>query len=177
MVQLSHPYMTTGKNIALTRPTFVGKVMPLHFNMLSRFVIAFLPRSTHLLISWLQSPSTVILEPKKRKCHCFHCFPIYLSWSDGIGCQDLIFLNVEFSVSFYPLSPSSRGSLVLFHGSQPCHGEGACITHWSYEPCPCKVTQDGRVMVEFWQNLVQWRRHWPTTSVFLLWEPCEQNVT
>ena len=67
MVQLSHPYMTTGKTLALTRQTFVGKVMSLLFNMLSRLVIAFLPRSKHLLISWLQSPSAVILEPKKIK--------------------------------------------------------------------------------------------------------------
>ena len=66
-VQLSHPYMTTGKTIALTRQTFVGKVMPLLFNMLSRLVITFLPRSKHLLILWLQSPSAVILEPKKIK--------------------------------------------------------------------------------------------------------------
>jgi len=66
-VQLSHPYMITGKTIALTRLTFVSKVMSLLFNMLSRFVIAFLPRSKHLLISWLQSPSAVILEPKKIK--------------------------------------------------------------------------------------------------------------
>ena len=64
-VQLSHPYMTTGKTIALTRPTFVGKVMSLLLNMLSRLVITFLPRSKHLLISWLQSPSAVILEPPK----------------------------------------------------------------------------------------------------------------
>ena len=67
IVQLSHPYMTTGKTIALTRQTFVGKVMSLLFNMLSRLVIAFLPRSKHLLISWLQSPSAVILEPEKIK--------------------------------------------------------------------------------------------------------------
>ena len=67
MVQPSHPYMTTGKTIALTRRTFVGKVMYLFFNLLSRFVIAFLPRSKHFLISWLQSPSAVILEPKKIK--------------------------------------------------------------------------------------------------------------
>ena len=64
-VQLSHPYMTTGKTIALTRHTFVGKVMSLLFNMLSRLVITFLPRSKRLLISWLQSPSAVILEPPK----------------------------------------------------------------------------------------------------------------
>ena len=67
MVQLSHPYMTTGKTIALTRWTFVGKVMSLLFNMLSRSVITFLPRSKGLLISWLQSPSAVILEPPKIK--------------------------------------------------------------------------------------------------------------
>ena len=66
-VQLSHPYMTTGKTIALTRQTFAGKVMSLLFNMPSRLVITFLPRSKHLLISWLQSPSEVILEPKKIK--------------------------------------------------------------------------------------------------------------
>ena len=65
--QLSHLYMTTGKTIALSRWTFVGKVMSLLFNMLSRLVITFLPRSKHLLISWLQSPSAVILEPKKIK--------------------------------------------------------------------------------------------------------------
>ena len=95
-VQLSHPYMTTGKTIALTRWTFVGKVMSLLLNMLSRLVIAFLPRSKHLLISWLQSPSAVILEPPKNKVwYCFHSFPIYFPWSDGTGCHDLRFLNVE----------------------------------------------------------------------------------
>ena len=80
LVQLLHPYMTTEKNIALTIWTFVSKVMSLLFNMLSRLVIAFLPRSKHLLISWLQSPFAVILEAKKinKVCHYFHCFPIYL---------------------------------------------------------------------------------------------------
>ena len=87
------PYMTSGKTIVLTRQTFVGKVMSLLFNMLSRFVIVLLPRSKHLLISWLQSPSTVILEPPKIKSHSF---PIYLPWSDGTRCHDLCFLNVEF---------------------------------------------------------------------------------
>ena len=71
IVQLSHPYMTTGKTIALTRRTFVGKVMSLLFNMLPRLVITFLPRSKCLLISWLQSPSAVILEPKKIKSDTF----------------------------------------------------------------------------------------------------------
>ena len=78
IVQLLHPYMTTGKTIALTRQTFVSKVMSLLFNTLSRLVITFLPRSKHLLISRLQSPSAVILEPHEIVCHCFHCFPIYL---------------------------------------------------------------------------------------------------
>ena len=77
-VQLSHPYMTTEKTLALTRWTFFSKVMSLLFNMLSRLIIAFLPRSKYILISWLQSPSAVILEPKKTKYHCFHCFCIYL---------------------------------------------------------------------------------------------------
>ena len=96
IVQRSHPYMTAGKTIALTMSTFVGKVMSLLFNRLFRFVIAFLLRSKCLLISRLQSPSTVILEPKKNKvCHYFHCFPIYLLWSDGTGCHDLCFLDVE----------------------------------------------------------------------------------
>ena len=95
MVRLSHPYMTTGKSIALTRWTFVGKVMSLLFNILSRWVIAFLPRSKHLLISWLLSPSALILEPPNIKSDAVstvspsissssppnkisHCFPIYL---------------------------------------------------------------------------------------------------
>ena len=76
-VQLSHPYMTTGKTIALTRWTFVGKVISLLFNMLFMLDITFLPRSKHLLISWLQSPSAVILEPRKIVSHCSHCLPIY----------------------------------------------------------------------------------------------------
>ena len=78
MVQLSHPSMITGKTIALTGRTFVDKIMSLLFNRVSRLVIAFLPRSKCLLISWLQSPSTLILEPKKIVCLCFYCFPIYL---------------------------------------------------------------------------------------------------
>ena len=81
------------KTIALT---FVGKVMPLLFNKLSRLIITFLPRSWCLLISWLQSLSAVILELRKIVCHYFHCFPIYLPWSDGTRCHDLSFLNVEF---------------------------------------------------------------------------------
>ena len=93
MVKLSHPYMTTGKTIVLTRWTFVEKVVSLLFNVLSRFVITFLPRSKRLLISWLQSPSAVILEPRKIVSHCF---PIYLPWSDGTRCHNLSFWMLSF---------------------------------------------------------------------------------
>ena len=95
-VQLSHPYMTTGKTTALTRRTFVGKVMSLLLIMLSRLVITFLSRSKRLLISWLQSPSAVIFgAPKNKVWHYFHSFPIYFPWSDRTRCHDLRFLNVE----------------------------------------------------------------------------------
>ena len=102
IVQLSHPYMTTGKT-ALTRWTFVGKVMSLPFNLLSRLVIALLPRNKRLLISWLQSPSAVIWSQENKISHCFHCFPICLPWSDGTRCHDLSFLNVEFQANFFTL--------------------------------------------------------------------------
>jgi len=94
----SHPYMTTGKTVALTRQTFVGKVLSLLLNMLSRLVITFLPRSKHLLISWLQSPSAVSSEPRKI---VWHCLPIYFPWSDGTRCHDLRFLNVELWANFF----------------------------------------------------------------------------
>ena len=91
IVQLSHPYMSTGKTITLTRWTFVGKVMSLLFNMLSRLVIIFLPRSKHLLISWLKLPSAVTLEPPQNKV--WNCFPIYLPWSDETRYHNLHFSN------------------------------------------------------------------------------------
>ena len=101
-IQLSHPYMTTGKTIALTRRTFVGKVMSLLFNMLSRLVIAFLPRSKRLLISWLQSPSAVLLEaPPNKVCHCFHCFPICLPQSSGPDAMILVFWILSFKPTFW----------------------------------------------------------------------------
>ena len=84
------------KNIALTRWTFVDKVMSLLFNMLSRLVITFLPRRKRLLISWLQSPSAVILEPKKIKSVTVSIVAHLFAMSDGTGCHDLSFLNVEF---------------------------------------------------------------------------------
>ena len=95
-VQLSHPYMTTGKTIALTRQTFLGKVMSLLFNMLSRLVITFLPRSKHLLISWLQSPSAVILEPQKIKSDTVSTVSPSISHEVmGPDAMILSFLNVE----------------------------------------------------------------------------------
>ena len=90
-VQLSHPYMTTGKTIALTRWTFVGKVMSLLLNMLSRLVISFLPRSKCLLISWLQSSSAVILEPKKIKSHTVSIVSPPIS-HEVVGPDDMIFV-------------------------------------------------------------------------------------
>ena len=96
IVQLSIPYMTTRKTMALTRQTFVDKVMSLLFNMMSRLVITFHPRNKCLLISWLHSPSEWFWSPKNNVCYCFHYFPIHLPWSDGTRCHDLCFLNIEF---------------------------------------------------------------------------------
>ena len=97
MVQLSHPYMTTGKTKAVTRRAFVSQVMYLLFNMLSRLVIAFLPRRKRLLISWLQSPSAVILEPPKIKSLTVSIVSTSICHrNDGTECHDLHFLNVEF---------------------------------------------------------------------------------
>ena len=94
-VQLSHPYMTTGKTIALTRRTLVGKVMSLLLNMLSRLVITFLPRRKRLLIMAAVTICSDFGAPKNKILHCFHCFPIYLPWRNGTRCHDLRFLNVE----------------------------------------------------------------------------------
>ena len=104
MVQLSHPYMTTGKTIAFTIWTFVGKVMSLLFSILSRLVRVFFPRSKHLLISWLQSPSAVILEPKKMKSVTVSIVSSSICHEVmGVGCHDLWFLNVEFIANFFTL--------------------------------------------------------------------------
>ena len=114
IVQLSHPYMTTGKTIDLTIWTFVGKVMSLLFNMLSSLVIAFLPRSKRLLISWLQSPSAVILEPWKIKSDTLS--PSICHEVMGLDAMILVFWMLIFSQCFHsPLWLSSRGSLVPLH--------------------------------------------------------------
>ena len=111
IVQLSHPYMITGK-IALTRQTSVGKVMSLLFNMLSRLVIAFLPRTKHLLISWMQSPSAVILEPKKIKSVTFPLFPhlFAMKWWDQMSWSPFFECWVLSQLFNFPLLLSSRGS-------------------------------------------------------------------
>ena len=115
IVHLSHPYMTTGKTKALTRWTFFGKVMSLLFNMLSRLVITFLPRSNFNFMAAVTICSD-FGAPQNKVCHCFHCFPIYLPWSDGTRWHDLSFLNVELSSNFFILlSLSTRGSSVPLH--------------------------------------------------------------
>ena len=99
-VQLSHPYMTTGKTIALTRQTFVGKVMSLFFNMLSRLVITFLPRSKHLNF---MAAITILSDFRARKnkvSHCFPCFPNYLPWSDRTDAMILVFWMLSFKPTF-----------------------------------------------------------------------------
>ena len=96
-VQPSQPYMTTGKTIALIRQTFVGKVMSLLFNVLSRLLITFLPRSNGLSFNFMAA-ITIFSDfgaQKNKFWHCFHCFSVYFPWSDGTRCHDLCFLNVE----------------------------------------------------------------------------------
>ena len=95
MAQISHPYLTTGKTIALTRRTFVCKVMSLLFNMLSRLVITFLLRSKCLNFMAAITICSDFGAPQNKVCHCFHCYSIYFPWSDGTRCHDLSFLNVE----------------------------------------------------------------------------------
>ena len=113
IIQLSHPYITTGKTIALTRRTCVGKVMSLLFKMLSWLVISFLPRSKHLLISWLPSPSAVILEPK-NSLSLFPLFPCLfaIKWWDWMPWSSFFVSWVLSQLFHSPLSPSSRGSVV-----------------------------------------------------------------
>ena len=115
IVQLSLPYTTTRKTIALTRQTFVSKVICLLFNMLSRLIITYLPRSKHLLISWLQSPSAVILKPPKIKSVTVSTVSPSISHEAmGPDAMILVFWMLSFKQTFHsPLSLSSRSSLVL----------------------------------------------------------------
>ena len=117
MVQLSQPYMTTGKTMALPRQTFIGKVLSLLFNMLSRFVIAFLPRNSCRLISWLWSLSIVILETKRIKSVTVSTFyPSSCHEVMGPDAMIFVFWILSFKPAFHsPLSSSSRGSLLPLH--------------------------------------------------------------
>ena len=116
IVQLSYPYMTTGKTIALTIQTFVGKVMSLLFNMLSRFVIAFLQRNKHLLISWLQSPSTVILEPKKIKSVTVSIVSSSICHEVmGPDAMILVFLMLSFKQDFHSYKEFPGSSSTFSH--------------------------------------------------------------
>ena len=135
MVQFSHPYMTTGKIIALTRWTFVGKVMFLLFNTLFRFIIAFLPRSNHLLVSWLQSSSTEILEPKKIKSVTISIVSSYI-------CLEVMGLHPMFLVfrmlNFRPTFPHSSFTFIkrLFISSSLSSSLSvvsyACLRYWYF---------------------------------------------
>jgi len=135
-VWLSKLYLNTGKTIALTIRTFVSRVMSLLFKTLSKFVIAFLPRSNYLLISWLQSPQW-FWSPKKEICHYFHLFPFYLPWHNGAGCHDLSFLifSFELALSLSSLTLIKR----LFSSSSFLPWEwyhlriwGCCFPHLSW---------------------------------------------
>ena len=116
MVQLSHPYMTTGKTITSTRWTFVGKVISLLFNMLTMLVIAFLPRSNRLNFMAAVTTCSDFGAQENKVWHCFHCFPIYLPWSDGTRCYYLIVywmlsFKPTFSLSFFIMRLFSSSSL------------------------------------------------------------------
>ena len=116
MVQLSHPYITTGKALALAKWTLVGKVMSLLFDSLSRFVISFLPRRKRLLVLWLQSLSAVILEPKKMKSDTVSTVYLFaMKWWDWMPLSSFFECRVLSQLFHSPLSPSLRGSLVPLH--------------------------------------------------------------
>ena len=147
IVQLSHPYMTTGKIIALTRRTFVGKVMSLLFNMLSRLVKTFLPRSKRLFISWLQSPSAVILEPPKIKSATVSTVsPSICHEVMGPDAMILVFWILSFKPLFHsPFLLSSRGSLVLLHFLPCSYYKGKEMKespHLYYGSESCSVVSD-----------------------------------
>ena len=128
MVQLSHPYMTIGKTVALTRRTLVSKVMSLHFNMLSWLVITFLPRSKRLLISWLHSPSAVILEPQKIKSHTISTVSPPIS-HEVMGPDAMIF--VFWMLSFKP--SFSLSSFTFIKRPFSSSSQGRCYIHiWGY---------------------------------------------
>ena len=145
--------MTTGKKpVALIIWIFVSKVMSLFLNMLSRFVIAFLPRSKHLLISWQESPCAVTLEPKKV-CHCLHFLTIYLPWVDGTRCHDLSFWMLRFKPAFL-LSSFTFIKRFLYTGLPWWLRQYRICLQWrwpGFDP---------------WVGKISWRREWLPTPVF-----------
>ena len=154
IVQLSNPYVTTGKTIALTRWIFVGKVMSLFFNMLSRLVITFLPRSKHLLISWLQSPSAVILEPRKIKS-----ITVLLVWKVWKGKKDMCGIQTLL-VIYKPYWLTSFTHLNHFHPS-------CCI----YQQLFLLFLSDFHFMDVLW--FVYSFTHWGTLGLFLVFDDCK----
>ena len=129
IVQHSHPYMTMGKTRALTRWTFAGKVKSLLFNILSTLVIAFLPRSKHLFN--FMATVTICSDfgtPQNKVCHSFHCFPIYLPWSDGTGCWDLNFWMLSFKPAFFTLLFYAYQEALYFLFSFYDRGGNICIS-------------------------------------------------
>ena len=154
--------MTTGKAIALTRQTFVSRVMALLFNMLSRLAITFLPRSKRLLIHGCSHHLQSFWSLQNKVCHCFHCFPINLPWSDGTGCHDLHLLNGKFYASFFhsPLSPSSRGSLAplcfLPSAQSVSSVTQSCPTLCDPRNCSTPGLPVHHQLLEFTQTHVHW---------------------
>ena len=177
MVQLSQQYMTAGKTIALIIQTFVGRVMSLLFSTLSRFVMAFLPWGNGLLISWLQSPSAVILEPKKRKSVTTSTFsPSICHAVMGLDAKILVFLIVLSWLFHSPPSPSSRGSLVPLHLLPFGEGTGTPLQYSCLEnPMDGGVWKavvhgvaEGRTPLSDFTLLftfMYWRRKWHPTPV------------
>ena len=153
------------------------------FNMLFRFVITFPPRSKCLWISWLQSPSAVILEPKKI-CPCFHFIPFYLPWSDGTWCHDLSFLNVEFQASLFTLLFHFHLEALQFLFTF-CTLHDVCGSHpITWRACqvapvvknPPANAGDKRCGFNPWVGKIPWRRAWQPTPVFMSGESHGQKI-
>ena len=178
MVQLLQPCVTTGKTRALTIQTFVGRVMSVFFNILTRFVTVFLPRSNHLLIPWLQSPFAVILEPKKRKSVTTSTFsPSICHAVMGLDAKILVFLIVLSWLFHSPPSPSSRGSLVPLHLLPLGEGTGTPLQYSCLEnpmdggawKAVVHGVAEGRTPLSDLTLLftfMYWRRKWHPTPVF-----------
>ena len=182
MVHLSRPYMTNGKTIVLTIWISVGKTMSLIFNMLSRFLIAFLPRSKFFFFFFNLMVAVTIhsgVGVKENKvCHNFHCFPIYMSWSDGTGCHDLSFLNVEFLASLFTLLFQLHQEALWFLTELAWTFGISCFTNcwslaWSFEhyiasmwdECNCEVVWTFFGIAFLWD----WNETWRFPGLWPFW--------